>query len=332
MTHVDLNTLVREMSNLLTTGISKRVKLQYKFAESPVVVEAEATQIRQVLMNLITNASDAMNQQSGVITLTTGIVGARAADFADLPWARELRDGFYAFFEVQDTGCGMSPETINRMFEPFFTTKPRGRGLGLAAVQEIVHGHHGALCIRSAPGRGTTIRVLLPLPADAINPSDATPLRASDWRGSGTVLVVDDDKIIRDTASTLLAHLGFNVVLAADGDDALRRFQHAPHSIRAVLLDATIPGLEGREVVLQLHAKRPGLPVLLTSGYGEKEATERYAGVPLAGFVMKPFELAALERILQEVMPEEPSAAAERPRINPPAAWQSKALWAEGAA
>jgi PAS domain S-box-containing protein len=332
VTHVDLNTLVREMSNLLTTGISKRVKLCYKFAEAPVVVEAEATQIRQVLMNLITNASDAMNQQSGVITLTTGMVGARAVDFAGIPWAKELRDGFYAFFEVRDTGCGMSPETINRMFEPFFTTKPHGRGLGLAAVLDIVRRHHGALCIRSAPGRGTTIRVLLPLPADAINPSDAIPLRASDWRGSGTLLVIDDDDTTRETASTLLAHLGFEVVLADDGDAALRCFQRSPQSIRAVLLDATIPGLEGREVVMQLRAKRPGLPVLLTSGYSEKEVMQRYAGVPVAGFVVKPFELAGLERTLQDLLPEESNPAARDSQISPPAAWERKPLWAEGAA
>jgi PAS domain S-box-containing protein len=332
VTHVDLNALVREMSNLLTTGISKRVKLHYEFAPTPVVVEAEATQIRQVLMNLITNASDAMNQRSGVITLTTGMVGARAADFAGVPGTEELRDGFYAFFEVRDTGCGMSPDTINRMFEPFFTTKPHGRGLGLAAVQDIVRGHHGALCIRSTPGSGTTIRVLLPLPADAINPSDATPLRASDWRGSGTVLVVDDEKIIRDTAATLLAHLGFKVVLAADGDEALRSFQRSSQSIRAVLLDATIPGIEGREVVAQLRAARPGLPVLLTSGYSEKEVMQHYSGVPVAGFVGKPFELVALERTLQGLVPEEPNPPARKTETKLEAAWEPKALWADGAA
>jgi PAS domain S-box-containing protein len=300
VTYVDLNALVREMSNLLTTGISKRVHLCYKFTDVPVVVEAEATQIRQVLMNLITNASDAMNQKSGAITLTTGVIEAHAVDFEGGPWANELQEGSYAFFEVEDKGCGMTPEIIHRMFEPFYTTKPHGRGLGLAAVQDIVRRHHGALRICSAPGAGTTVRVLLPLPADMAGPPNTPPPMETSWRGTGTVLVVDDDETARDTAATLLAYLGFQVLLAADGDDALRCFQRAPEFIRAVLLDATIPGLEGREVVVRLHAQRPNLPVLLTSGYSEGEVMKDYAGVRLNGFVLKPLEVGRLSNVLRE--------------------------------
>lgn len=321
VTCVDLNTLVREMSNLLATGASKRVKLCYKFADAPVVVEAEATQIRQVLMNLITNASDAMNQKSGTITLTTGVIEAHAADFQGVPWADELKEGSYAFFEVEDTGCGMTPETIHRMFEPFYTTKPRGRGLGLAAVQDIVRRHHGALQIRSAPGAGTTIRVLLPLPSDMSGPPNNPPPTETSWRGTGTVLVVDDDQTARDTAATLLAHLGFQILLAADGDDALRCFQRSPELIRAVLLDATIPGLEGREVVAQLHARRPNLPVLLTSGYSEGEVMKHYAGVRLNGFVLKPLEVGCLSGVLRKALSTQSPAAKECGRNNPRPAW-----------
>jgi PAS domain S-box-containing protein len=172
VTRVDLSSLIREMSGLLGTVAGKRVRLCYKFSDNPVIVEAEATQIRQVLMNLIINASDAMNQQSGMITLTTGLVEANASDFEGLPLAGELRNGCYAFFEVEDHGCGMAPETVRRMFEPFYTTKPHNRGLGLAAVQDIVRSHHGALRVRSAPGAGTAVRVLLPLPADTAGLSD----------------------------------------------------------------------------------------------------------------------------------------------------------------
>ena len=180
VTRVDLGSLIREMSDLLATGVSKRVQLRYKFPDNPVVVESEDNQIRQVLINLITNASDAMNQQSGIITLTTGLVEADASDFEGLPWARELRSGCYAFFEVEDQGCGMTPETVRRMFEPYFTTKPNGRGLGLAAVQDIVRSHHGALRVRSAPGAGTAIRVLLPLPAETAGlPANAAPIGSS---------------------------------------------------------------------------------------------------------------------------------------------------------
>jgi PAS domain S-box-containing protein len=322
VTCVDLNALVREMSNLLTTGISKRVKLCYRFADEPVVVEAEATQIRQVLMNLITNASDAMNQKSGAITLTTGVIAAHAIDFDGVPWANELQEGSYAFFEVEDKGCGMTPETIHRMFEPFYTTKPHGRGLGLAAVQDIVRRHHGALRIRSAPGAGTTVRVLLPLPADMAGPPNNPPTETS-WRGTGTILVIDDDETARDTAATLLAHLGFQVLLAADGDDALRCFQRSPEFIRAALLDATIPGLAGREVVVQLHARRPNLPVLLTSGYSESEVMKDYAGVRLSGFVVKPLEICRLSNLLRESLSTRSPAQGESGSANPEPVWSA---------
>jgi PAS domain S-box-containing protein len=301
VTFIDLSALVREMSNLLTTGISKRVQLSYQLSDVPVVVEAEATQIRQVVMNLITNASDAMELKRGVITLTTGIVKARASDFAGVPWANELREGSYAFFEVEDKGCGMTPETIGRMFEPFYTTKPQGRGLGLAAVQDIVHRHHGALQIRSVPDAGTTVRVLLPLPANMSGPPGNTTPAETSWRGSGTVLIVDDDKTARDTAATLLTHLGFNVVEAADGDEAMGCFRRLPQTIRGVLLDATIPGLVGREVVRQLRTEAPDLPVLLTSGYSEGEVMRTYEGVRLNGFVAKPVEIGRLTRLLREL-------------------------------
>jgi CheY-like chemotaxis protein len=287
------------MSNLLRTGVSKRVQLCYKLSDSPVVVEAEATQLRQVVMNLITNASDAMEARRGAITLTTGITTARRADFRDVPWANELQEGSYAFFEVEDKGCGMTPENIRRMFEPFYTTKPQGRGLGLAAAQDIVRRHHGALQIRSEPDVGTTIRVLLPLPANMAGPPGDTTPKEAGWRGDGTVLIIDDDKTTRDAAATLLAHLGFQTLLAADGEEAVHSFRRCPHSICGVLLDATIPGLVGREVVRRLRTEKPGLPVLLTSGYSENEVMKSYDGMRLNGFAAKPLEIGRLTFLLR---------------------------------
>jgi CheY-like chemotaxis protein/two-component sensor histidine kinase len=323
ITCIDLNALVREMSNLLATSVSKRVQLCFKFSDAPVIVEAEATQIRQVLMNLITNASDAMNQQRGVISLTTGVVEARAADFQDVAWAGELQEGPYAFFEVEDKGCGMTPETIRRMFEPFYTTKPNGRGLGLAAVQDIVRRHHGAMRIRSAPGAGTTIRVLLPLPADMARPSgDVIPMETS-WNGSGTLLVVDDDKTARDTAATLLSRLGFQVLAAADGDEALNCFRRSPRPIRGVLLDATIAGLDGREVVQRLRSGQPGLPVWLSSGYSEGEVMRSYAGLQLDGFVVKPLAIGRLALMLRESLSERAPSAPGNMRGKTAAVWQA---------
>jgi PAS domain S-box-containing protein len=327
VTCVDLSTLVREMSNLLTTGISKRVQLCYNFADVPVALEAEATQIRQVLMNLITNASEAMNQQRGVITLTTGIAEAHAADLEGVPWAIELQEGSYAFFEVEDNGCGMNPETVRRMFEPFYTTKPHGRGLGLAAVHDIVRRHHGALRVRSAPGAGTAIRVLLPLPADMAGPSGDTTPWETNWRGTGTVLVADDDETTRNTASTLLTYLGFQVLLAADGDEALNCFRRAPQAVRVVLLDATIPGLPGREVVARLRAEHPDLPVLLSSGYCEEEVMEGYTGVHVNGFVLKPLEFGRLSRALRKSLTAQTPAIHAGENGNSAPAWPPHPMW-----
>ena len=328
VTYVDVSSLIREMSNLLATGISKRVQLCYKLAESPVMVEAEATQIRQVLMNLITNASDAMDQKPGVITLSTGFIDVTTADLKNLPWAKDLHSGRYAFFEVEDQGCGMAPETVRRMFEPFYTTKPHGRGLGLAAAQDIVRGHHGALSVRSTPGTGTVIRVLLPVPADMSGPTDDAAPMESGWRGSGTLLVVDDDKTARDTAATLLVHLGFDVMQAADGNEAIKCFLRSSLSICGVVLDATISGLEGREVARRIHGEQPDLPVLLTSGYGESEVMKSYAGVRVNGFVQKPVELGRLSAVLQGLLEAEAPSARGSRDANLAAAWPKKTVWA----
>jgi signal transduction histidine kinase/CheY-like chemotaxis protein len=328
VTCIDLNALIREMSNLLNTGISKRVQLSYQFSEAPVIVEAEATQIRQVVMNLITNASDAMELKRGIITLTTGIIKARAADFEGVPWANELKEGSYAFFEVEDKGCGMEPETIRRMFEPFYTTKPQGRGLGLAAVQDIVHRHHGAMSILSVPGVGTTIRVLLPLPAEMAGPPGDTTASEANWRGTGTVLIVDDDKTARDTAATLLVHLGFQVLLAADGEEALCCFRRTPQSICGVLLDATIPGLAGREVVRRLRTEMPGLAVILTSGYSEGEVMKSYAGLRLNGFASKPLEIGRLTLLLRESLSAQPAGAREHMEGKTEIGWSPAPVWA----
>jgi len=303
--HVDLNVLVRDMSHLITASISKRVRLVYEFAPTPVIIEAESTQIRQVVMNLITNASDSMEQRSGIITLSTGIVEARATDFSDVPWAGELREGFYSYFEVQDTGCGMTPETIRRMFEPFFTTKPRGRGLGLAAAHGIIRNHHGALKVTSEPGRGTTFRVFIPLAADAPALSAEESADLETWTGHGTILVVDDDDVVREMAATLLSYAGFGTLKADSGEEAVSCVGRTAGEIRAVLLDATMPGMDGPDVVTQMRMKRPDLPVILMSGYSENEAMRRYSGVELQGFVLKPFEAGGLKRALRTVLPDE---------------------------
>jgi PAS domain S-box-containing protein len=286
---VNLNTLVREMTHLLEVSISKKAVLKYHFADQLPAVEVDATQIRQVIMNLVVNASDAIGEKSGVITITTGAMRADRAYLNDIFLAPELPEGDYVYIEVADTGCGMDAETRSRIFDPFFTTKFTGRGLGLAAVLGIARGHSGVIKVYSEPGRGSTFKFLLPCaPAGAETTAEAASPQES-WRGSGTILVVDDEEDIRTIAARMAQTMGFQTLLAADGREAVAVFQKHSKKISLVLLDMTMPHQNGEETFREIHRIRPQTPVILMSGYNEEEAGARFAGKGLAGFIQKPF-------------------------------------------
>jgi PAS domain S-box-containing protein len=288
---IDLSELVREMAYLLSISISKRCILKYEFADSLPRFEADAAQIRQIVMNLIINASEAIGEKSGVVAVLTGARTCDRAYLADSYLDENRPEGLYVYLEVADTGCGMTPETLARVFDPFFTTKFTGRGLGLAAVLGIVRGHKGAIKIDSVPGRGTTFRVLFPASERTAARDDAAPAPAPAWHSNGTVLVVDDEETVRALAGAMLEKAGFTVLTAAGGRQALKVFQARGDEIRAVLLDMTMPDMDGREVFRELRRIRPGVRVVLSSGYNEQEVTEPLAGLGLAGFIQKPYRL-----------------------------------------
>jgi two-component system, cell cycle sensor histidine kinase and response regulator CckA len=235
------------------------------------------------------NASDAIGEKSGLITLSTRSQQADRKYLADLAGAPDLPPGNYVVLEVTDNGCGMNAATKAKIFEPFFTTKFTGRGLGLAAVLGIVRGHKGALKVYSELGRGSTFKLLLPVAGAPIGEAPIDRRLHPQWRGSGTVLVIDDEEAVRMVAGKMLKALGFEVLTASDGEQGLRVYRAHTESINAVLLDLTMPRMDGEETFRAIRGIRPDACVVLMSGFNEQEAAARFVGKGLAGFVQKPF-------------------------------------------
>ncbi len=309
---LDLSELVRDVAHLVEPGISKKVTVSHVFAEELPAIEADAAQIRQVVMNLITNASEAIGDVPGTIAISTGVVELGPGDLEEGHLGDDLPAGRYVYVQVSDTGCGMGEETKAKIFDPFFTTKFTGRGLGLAVVLGIVRGHRGAIQIETKPGKGTTFRALLPASEKTVRTDserDRPPL-AAHHRGD-TVLVVDDEEQVLRLARTALERAGFAVLTAGDGHTALRVFREHADETAAVLLDLTMPGLDGEEALDAIHRVRADVPVILSSGYTEQEASDRFLGKGLAGFLQKPYRASALTARIHEAI-EKARAASPR--------------------
>ncbi|MBT3219254.1 MAG: PAS domain S-box protein, partial [Proteobacteria bacterium] len=267
---IDINELVDEMANLLQAVISKRATLKYELGPSPLVFEGDPTQVGQVVMNLITNGSDAIGDNDGVITVTTGMLEADERYLSD-SLVEEAKEGPFVFVEVSDTGQGMDDDTRTRMFDPFFTTKQTGRGLGLAAVLGIVRGHHGALRVESNQASGTTIRILFPTSEGvAHGQSVVKPRDVDGWVGHGLVLVIDDEEVVREMARMVLEEAGFSVLEAANGRRGIEVFKEHVDQIRAVLLDMTMPVMGGPETLRELRRIDRSVRVGVSSGYNEE--------------------------------------------------------------
>ena len=299
---VSLTELIRDMTQLLCASLSKKAQVRYELLPELPAVQGDIAQLRQVIMNLITNASDALGDRAGVIQVRTGTEQVRAT-LPDLYGPIPLPPATYAFLEVTDDGCGMSEETRARLFEPFFTTKFTGRGLGLSAVQGIVRGHGGGIVLRTAVGQGTTIKVLLPCTDKPTRPALRQPTEPpSSWTGSGLVLMVDDDPRVRSVTELLLRDLGFDVLAAASGRDAIRQFEQHADRIRVVLLDVTMPDLSGDQVLEELRRRRADIKVLLCSGYAEEEMQERFSSQDMASFLQKPYTRSSLGTRLRHLL------------------------------
>jgi len=304
---VELRELVEKMAHLLQTAIPKTAVLTLHLERGLPPVEADPGQIRQIVMNLVINASEAIGDRSGTITVS---LGATRCDEEYLRMT-ELHDhvapGLYVHLEVTDTGIGMDAETRSRIFEPFFTTKFAGRGLGLAAVLGIVRAHKGALKLYSEPGKGTTFKILLPALEDAeegarTNASSSSP--QADWRGKGTILLVDDEGSLIDLGTRMLEHLGFSVLTAADGLQAVKLYRDRGKEIDLVLMDLTMPHMDGAKAFDELRRLNPDIRVVVASGYSHEDVVSSFAGKDIDGILQKPYTIAKLRETLSGLLPK----------------------------
>lgn len=300
---VRLSNMVREMEGLLTISLSKKATLIFDFADELPVIEADPSQMRQIIMNLITNASEALGDKSGTVTVTAGVVKASGTYLKETYLNNQLPAGDYVFLEVQDTGCGIDENTRAKIFDPFFTTKFAGRGLGLAAVLGIVRSHHGTIAVKSQPGAGTSFRVLFP--SAGLTPSQMkkkSPVAEKSWRGDGMVLVIDDEEDVRTVLKNMLKKFGFDVGTASNGMEGIRVLQQYADEIVAVILDLTMPGISAQETCQAIQRVRSDLPIILTSGYTQEIAAEQCDLSQYNAYLQKPYSVNALQDTLYTVL------------------------------
>ena len=283
---MDLSQQISEIVSLIRTSIPRTVELQLELDPDGPRVDADRSQIQQLIMNLAINAAEAIGEQPGAVSITTS--------------HRETDQEMQVVLAVRDTGCGMDETTRAQMFDPFFTTKFTGRGLGLSAVMGIIRSHRGSISVESRPGSGTTITVVLP--ASTAPASANVPDEHPEVRGYGNILVVDDEALVRNLAKFTLERCGYTTERAVNGREGLDIFASRPHEFAAVVLDLTMPVMGGEEVLAHLRQIRPDVPVLLSSGFSEEEALLRFRDKGLAGFLQKPYTATALARKIKHAV------------------------------
>ena len=297
---LDINVLITEMNHILEVSISKKVLIRLNLAKSLPLFVGDATQIRQIIMNLVINASEAVGEEDGLITINTGSMDCDQAYLSNIWQYDKLEEGPYIYFEVADTGCGMDQETLAKIFDPFFTTKFTGRGLGMAAVLGIIRGHLGAITVSSEPGIGTIFKVFLPASHDISGISTQKSASGDHLKGSGTILLVDDEEAILTIGKEMLEVLGYTALTAENGDAALEIYKHHKEEITCIILDLMMPRLDGEQTLSELQRIDPHVKVIMSSGYNELDISHKFIGKGLAGFIQKPYKLSALKEMISK--------------------------------
>jgi CheY-like chemotaxis protein len=304
-TTFNLNQIIRETVEILKTIISPNAHIDLNLSKDSLLIHGDTGQIEQVVLNLLTNASEAIQNQkdAGKINVRTGLLELRQDDFADYYFCENVTPGRFVFFEIEDNGSGMDADCQSKMFDPFFTTKFTGRGLGLAGVSGIIRGHHGGLFVQSAVESGSCFRVILPVSIEAeeeVNTdSSIDPVVPADV---GYVLVIDDDKAVCNVVTNVLKRFGFSVLLANSGAQGLEVYERNRDSISVVLLDMTMPGMSGVETLRQLQELQINIPVILTSGLSENDISDQMEGSEIVHFLKKPYKPQKLVNIVSKAL------------------------------
>ena len=301
--NINLSSVVREMGSLLDVSISKKVTIQYSLSEDLSMIRGDVSQIRQVAMNLITNASEAIGDRSGVIAISIHGVELRLGEVKGVFPPGNVLEGSYVLLEVSDTGDGIDGETLQKIFDPLFTTKVTGRGLGLASLLNAVQRHNGAVEVKSEVGCGTVFRIYFPIEEEVADEATTEAARVDDeWHGYGTVLIADDEEAIRDITTSLLERVGFRVITAADGFETVDLYTEHPEEISVLLMDINMPRLNGLEAALRIRHINPTVPILFMSGYPREQVMNRFGQQPHTDFIKKPFQSAELTAAIRGVM------------------------------
>jgi PAS domain S-box-containing protein len=309
---VNLNQVVEHVHSMVRGSMSPKVRVRFELSPNSPTIHGDASQIEQIVLNLVLNAADAVEEEGGDVVLRTGEADCTQEMLREYEGGEELMPGNYVYLEVADNGCGMSEETMRRVFEPFFTTKFSGRGLGMAAVMGIMRGHHGAIRVRSQFGVGTTFRAIFSFASPKLKADDGetdgmavSPTRsregAEPWTGVGTILFADDEDQVRDVGRRILERLGFSVVCARDGQEAVSAFAESPDLFERVILDLSMPGMDGIETWAEMRRIKRDVSVVICSGHGRREILQRVAPNQPAAVIEKPYEVVAMMECLRSL-------------------------------
>lgn len=298
----DLEELVNEMRSLLKISTPKGVEILFESNGSHPVIQGDITQIRQVVMNLITNAGEAIGSRPGTINIRVSTIEITPEDLETGNYIEEIAPGSFSLIEVADNGCGMEKKTIKRIFDPFFTLKETGHGLGLSAVLGIVRGHGGTIEIRSSIGEGSTFRVLLPVSDEAPEPTRSEDESTEVSQQRELILFADDEPEIRALAMSVLEEIGYRIIEAGNGQEAIDLFKAHHEELGLVILDLIMPVKTGLEAYFEISEVDPDVPVVFSSGFNENEALDRLPARTRSAFLKKPYLASELKSFVKGIL------------------------------